>query len=145
MMRDEDFKQVSDTNRDIMNMLSNDFGNKWQDSVVRCAAVFINFEQLWDQARSEIPELIGTWKDVSIDPEPIAALLGEVAQPLVEYIELSRKSSILQHLNLFQNLGYLEMIFDIDNMRETYRLTDKTTRPDLIGRLKELVDVYESI
>lgn len=144
-MRDDDFKQVSDTNRDIMNMLSTDFGNKWQDTIVRTSAMFINFEQLWDQARTEIPELIGTWKDVKIEREPVIALLGEVAEPLIEYIELSRRSSILQHLNLFQNLGYLEMIFDIDNMRETYRLTDKTTRPDLIGRLKELVDVYESI
>lgn len=144
-MRDDDFKQVSDTNRDIMNMLSTDFGNKWQDTIVRTSAMFINFEQLWDQARTEIPELIGTWKDVKIEREPVIALLGEVAEPLIEYIELSRRSSILQHLNLFQNLGYLEMIFDIDNLRETYRLTGKTTRPDLIGRLKELVDVYESI
>ncbi|MDT0551204.1 hypothetical protein, partial [Streptomyces lonegramiae] len=76
---------------------------------MRTSAMFINFEQLWDQARTEIPELIGTWKDVKIEREPVIALLGEVAEPLIEYIELSRRSSILQHLNLFQNLGYLEM------------------------------------
>lgn len=136
---------ISSSNEDIMTMLSNDFSTKWAEARVDSPVIFINFEQLWSRAKVEVPELLGTWKDVKIDVEPLRELVGDLAEPLVDFIALSRKSSILQHINLFVNLGYIEMIFDIDNFRETYRLTGKTENPELVEQFKELINVYEQV
>lgn len=141
----EFYDEVSNTNQDIMNMLANDFSERWSERRIETPVIFVNFEQLWQRARVEVPDMIGTWKDVTIDVEPLRGVIGDLAEPLVDFIGLSRRSSILQHLNLFETLGYLEMIFDIDNGRETYRITDQTSNPSLLDQFKELINVYEQI
>lgn len=140
-----DFEEISTSNEDIMNMLSNDFSDRWSERRVDTPVIFINFEQLWSRAKVDVPQLLGTWKDVTLEVEPLRQVIGDLAEPLVDFIGLSRRSSILQHINLFTNLGYLEMIFDIDNTRETYRVTDKTQNPELVEQFEELINVYEQI
>lgn len=139
------FEDVSSANQDIMNMLANDFSAKWDERRVDSPVIFINFEQMMQRAKIQVPDLLGTWKDVKIDVEPLRELVGDLAEPLVDFVALSRRSNILQYINLFVNFGYLEMIFDIDNGRETYRLTDKTANADLIERFEELINVYEQV
>lgn len=141
------FKKLTDlshTNDDIQKSLSLDFVNKWSGKLMASPVVFIDWAQVWSTMRQEHPEVLGDWTTPIKATEELRAILGELAEPLADFVRLSRHSAILQHINLYTGLKYLEMIFDVDKGTEAYQLTTKAMQSSVVvqTKLQELVDAY---
>lgn len=139
------FTDLSDANDDIQKSLSLDFVDKWSGKMLMTPVVFVDWAQMWATMRVEHPEVLGDWTTPLKAGEEMRNILGELAEPLADFIRLSRHSSILQNLNLHTGLGYLELIFDIDTGTERYQLTDKAKavqNPIVKSKLEQLVSAY---
>lgn len=139
----EKFTELSDANVDIQKSLSLDFVNKWSGQSMNTPVVFIDWAQLWATMKTEHPELLGDWTTPLVASQGIKEILGELAEPLADFIRLSRHSAILQHVNLYTKLKYLELVFDLDGT-EKYMLTEKANNASLSvqEKLLELVEAY---
>jgi hypothetical protein len=139
------FTDLSEANDDIQKSLSLDFVEKWSGKMLMTPVVFVDWAQMWATMRVEHPEVLGDWTTPLKAGDELKDILGELAEPLADFVRLSRHSSILQNLNLYTGLGYLELVFDVENGAEVYQLSEKSKalQNELVrSKLQQLVSAY---
>ena len=150
LSQEELLKKADDVLRagaDIQHSLRKEFVSTWAESTFVCPAIFIDWNVIWDMMYVEYPDALGTWNSPLEATPELEAILGGLAPAFAHFVTLSRKYAVSHQVNIYTQMGYLEMIFDSDTMSEAYRATTvaKDQLPeDSFRGLEKIIEAYEA-
>jgi|SRR6478752_878854 len=139
------FGDVAANNADVAMMLSHAFAEKWGGEFRTAPVVYVDYVNVWNTVKSTHPEVLGTWDQPLVSSPALEAVVGQLAEPLADYVTLTRRCSITQAVNLFVSMGYLEMTFDPETGREAYHKTDKKMSDRVSSGIEDTIAAYSKL
>lgn len=119
------FSDLANSNADIAQALTQDFTARWKDEFRPCPVIYVDYVNVWTSLKVTSPEVLGSWNEPLLCTPELEAVAGQLAEPLADYVTLTRKCNVNQVLNLFANLGYVELVFDFEKGSEAYQIADR--------------------
>src|SRR5574338_118378 len=121
----ERFSQLNAATEDIASSNSREFYEHWGNAPITVPGAFVNWEVIEATLIRQAPELFGNWSTHLVVTDEIRALIGELTDPVIEYINLSRKTMLNQRLKVLESEGYIELVFDMETGFATYTIAEK--------------------
>lgn len=133
-------EEVSQANEAIASANSIDFFKKWGGVGISVPGAFVDWSGIQAYLMKDNPELFGNWSTHLEVSEAFTELVGDVAQPLIEYINIERKINLAQRLNSLAAEGYVELVFDIEKNEPIYQVAKKGKEHE--SDINEMIAAY---
>jgi hypothetical protein len=104
---EENVRDLFESSNAIAMVENREFAEKWSQVTVTVPANYIDYVTLYSELERDFPHLAGTQDRPLVKSEELAQILGEIVDPFVDYINLMRRTSLLQALNAYIKTGYL--------------------------------------
>jgi hypothetical protein len=104
---EENVRDLFESSNAIALAENREFAEKWSNVTVTVPANYIDYVTLYSELERDYPHLAGTQDRPLVKTEELAQMLGEIVDPFVDYINLMRRTSLLQALNAYIKTGYL--------------------------------------
>ncbi|QLF83349.1 hypothetical protein SEA_NICEHOUSE_105 [Rhodococcus phage NiceHouse] len=117
------------------------FIERWNSVPVTVPTNFIAFDHIKSQLEERWPAWVGEEEDRMSNRPELAALIGPLAEPLVDYVNMYRLVKLRQQIMTFMKLGYLDMGIDEAGTTE-YSLPEGLDIPE--GMKERVIAVVEA-
>lgn len=104
---EENVRDLFESSNAIALAENREFAEKWSEVTVTVPANYIDYVTLYSELERDYPHLAGMEDRPLVKSEELEQLLGEITDPFVDYINLMRRTSLLQALNAYIKTGYL--------------------------------------
>lgn len=146
----EDLSQAAidsyEANRDISKAHGEQFTTKWRNVKLDVPALWLDFEVLYSIIEGEEEnegDLLFNWTKPKIELTPIMERLGpEIAIVFVEWLELTRRATILQQINLHVSMGLLDLVMDEEGNISYVELPHEKSTPDMSEQIQLLIKAH---
>lgn len=105
-------KEMTEANIDLIVAGRREWMGRWNDKKVEVPITLVNFPDLMSSLNILLPDLLGKWSDKLECSVLIKALFADLAEPLVDYINTQRRSTINQLINSLIHLKVVEASID---------------------------------
>lgn len=135
-------EEVNRANEDIASSNSIDFYKKWGGVGLSVPGAFIDWAGIQAYLIKNEPQLFGDWSTHLEVGEELESMIGALAEPLVEYVNIERKISLAQRLNALASDGFVELVFDVESGSPVYQVTDNETAKEHKKDLDAMIEAY---
>ena len=104
---EENVRDLFESSNAIALAENREFAEKWSKVMVSVPANYIDYVTLYSELERDYPHLACTEDRPLVKSEELERILGEIVEPFVDYINLMRRTSLLQALNAYIKTGYL--------------------------------------
>lgn len=111
--------EVLESNKAIAQVFATDFSDRWRGVTANVTIDYINFPMISVAIDTNHEGLLTQWYEKVNDPSDFTDIIGELAEPYVDYLSTTRKSLTQQYLVLYSSLGYLELSVTDDGVKYT--------------------------
>lgn len=126
---DEGVEDLIDSLDDLAEAEVGSFVEKWSKVNLSSPATNWNFPRLLDDLRDHHQDIIGPEGIPMENSAELRETLGDLAEPLVDYVNMTRRMNIKRAIKTYVHLGYLEPAMTEDGSVE-YLITDKVDKDD---------------
>jgi hypothetical protein len=137
----EDLRQVQEVQHDISAITVDDFVTRWLKHKVTVPVNFINFAEVYKSLDENYSKAIGDPMKTCVVNNEMRRLLGDLAEPMVDYINTFRLLNVTQALTTFSHYELVDVEVDTEG-RMIYAVTEKAKKYDEYETVKRAVEYY---